>query len=110
MPERPPNAPAPDHSLLMAARYNDAETEDHTLSEALAHHELKIEEVEYVAEQRALRIVLMQRPGGFQFDPTQPVPVELSDAEQNMLDALVPLYIDGIFLGWRAREFEDSRV
>lgn len=101
---RPSGAPPTDHPLLIAARYNDAEAEDHELREVVEKHGLDYDYLEYTAKQRALRVVLAQSGRLGEISRTEPVSVGLSDAERDTIDALIPLYIDAILLGWRASQ------
>lgn len=109
MTDRPENALDADHPLLVAARYNDAETEDTSLSEALERHGLDLNEIEYAAEQRAVRIVLLQNGRVDEARSTESIEVHLNEQEQSLFHALVPLYIDAIFIGWRARSLSDGQ-
>lgn len=108
MTERPADAPATNHPLLEASRYNDAEAEDHGLREAIEKHGLDFDAVEYTAKQRALRVVLIQGGRQDEITTTRPSHVTFSDAEMRLMEGLIPLYIDAIFLGWRAKELEAS--
>jgi hypothetical protein len=106
--DRPTNAPSPENPLLLAARYNDAEAEEFELADLFGRHGLELSEVEYLAQQRALRVVLIQsgRIEEIQHQ-TEPTSVSLSDAERDLMEAMVPLYVDAIFIGWRAKAIED---
>lgn len=109
MTDRPLNAPPIDHPLLVAARYNDAEVEEHGLEALTKKCELPLDDLRYIAEQRALRMVLVQR--GRQNEIArikQATAVSLSIEEQATVEALTPLYLDAILLGWRARELHDA--
>lgn len=106
--DRPADAPSPDNPLLLAARYNDAEAEEFELADLFGRHGLELSEVEYLAQQRALRVVLMQSGRMEEFrHQTEATTVNLSDVERNLMEAMVPLYVDAIFIGWRAKAIED---
>lgn len=102
--ERPADAPDRDHPLLLAARYNDAEAEDHGLRRTVEKHGIDFETLQYVAEQRALRIVMLQNGQLPEGQSTECRTIELSTEQRGLLDALVPLYLDAILIGWRANE------
>lgn len=110
MTPRPDNAPPADHPLLLAGRYLDAEAEDHELQDVVAKRGLSLEEIEYAAEQRAVRVVLMQNNRVNEISPTEPTPVTLNEKEKTLLDALVPVYVDAMLLGWRARELAEAEA
>lgn len=105
--ERPDDAPDKDHPLLVAARYNDAEAEDHGLREMVEKHGLDFHALEWTAEQRALRVVLLQN-GQVMESGNECHTIELSDQQRALLDALVPLYLDAILIGWRAKTIDDA--
>lgn len=104
MTDRRPNAPDPSHPLLMAARYNDAECQDHGLEGTITKHGLDLDDLIYVAEQRALRLVLIHSGRFNEINPTKATAIVLNSAEQSEVERLIPLYLDAIFLGWRAKE------
>lgn len=106
--ERPAGAPDPSDPLLMAARYNDAEAEDHGIQGAVEKHGLDFESLRYIAEQRALRIVLLQNGEIERLRGTGYTRIELSAEQRTLVDGLTPLYLDAIFIGWRAREFANE--
>jgi hypothetical protein len=86
-----------------AARYGDADAEEHGLEEAIRKQGIDFEEYRHLADQRALRNVLMRRPG---FDPAaldQPSLVVLNPMEKTAHVAFMAAYWDGLYIGWRAR-------
>lgn len=74
-----------------------------TLPEILAKRGVDVKDAMYVAEQRALRIVLHTsgRPAP---DPTKLTRVELSAQEQHLLAVLMSTWIDGFAVGIKATE------
>jgi hypothetical protein len=53
------DSPMKDHPLGQAARYNDADAEEHGLVKACAMLGLHLPDVMYIAEQRAIRVVML---------------------------------------------------
>lgn len=98
-----------DNVFKQAARYGDAETEEHGLEEACARQGLDMAMLMHIAQQRALRVALMasgrpQPPAGL-----GEVPVALSPDERRLIQTvLMPAYLDGIYIGWRARALHDA--
>ena len=105
--DRPDEAPDKDHPLLLAARYNDAEAEDHGVQGTVEKHGLDFDALNWVAEQRALRIVMLQN-GELPESDNQCYTIEVTDQQRALMDALVPLYLDAILIGWRAKEITDT--
>lgn len=106
--ERPEHAPDPDHPLLVAARYNDADAEEHGFYSALERMGLVPDEVMYIAHQRALRTVLIESNRLGDIDQTKPTPIELSPEEEDRLVTLTAAVLDGVVIGYRAKGLEDG--
>jgi hypothetical protein len=89
-----------------AARYGDADAEEHGLKAAIRKQGIDFEAFKHLADQRALRNVLMRRPG---FDPSasEPFPVMLDPLEKAAHVAFMAAYWDGLYIGWRARGLEN---
>lgn len=107
--DRPENFPDPNHPLLMAARYNDAEAEDHPLHKVIEKHGLDAAAYMHIAEQRAIRAVMMMSGQ----DPTkmsrsEVTAIEFSDEQKALLPSLTSVYMDGIFIGWRANQLSEQ--
>jgi hypothetical protein len=114
--------PDPDRPLLKAARENDAITDSRGFEGALREMDLDFEELKYVAEQRALRVRLLQtgridevpRASAMTLDGStrqrllnqDPYYPKLSAEDNEAIQMLTGLYIDAIALGWRARLIE----
>jgi hypothetical protein len=95
----------PHGAWTVAARYGDADAEEHGLLEAIAKAGIDTEALQHLADQRALRNVLMRRPG---FTPamlstTTPEMVVLDPLERAAHAAFTAAYYDGLYIGWRAR-------
>ena len=98
------------HHLAQAASDNDSMAEEIGLEGAVARVGLNVEDVRQVAEQRALRAVMVEsgrlpelqrahrqasnRPQGF----------ALSRMERHKLAIYTAMYMDAITLGWRAND------
>jgi hypothetical protein len=107
-PNRPPNSPDKDDPFLLAVRYNDADTEELGLAGAIEKHGLSRSTLEHTAQQRALRLVLAQ--GGRKDEIVGGAAVALSPTEEALIDGLVPLYMDALLAGWRARGITDAEA
>lgn len=103
---RPENAPDKNHPLLMAARYNDAESEERqgNLHEWGERHGIDMDVVIYLAGQRALTAVLRMRG---EKAPELGGPVSFTAEEHAVIEALTPIYVDAILIGWRAHELTE---
>jgi hypothetical protein len=99
--------PNTDSVWKQAARYGDADAEEHGLEEAIRKQGIDFEEYRHLADQRALRNVLMRRPG---FDPSasEPFAVALDPLERVAHVAFMAAYWDGLYIGWRARGLADG--
>lgn len=102
--DRPAGAPDADHPLLMAARYSNAEAEDHDLATVFEKRGLKFADVQYLAYQRAMRARLAMTGRIEEANSPQSGEVELDDADHAVIEMLVPTYLDGILIGWRGNE------
>lgn len=94
-------------TLAEAARYNDAIAEERGLAAAVAEAGLDMEELLHVADQRALRAVLIGSRGAAALkllDPVAPSAIEppLTHVEKAQLAFYTSLYMDGITLGAKA--------
>jgi hypothetical protein len=98
------------HHLALAARYNDAKAESGGLEDVFADLDLEIDDVMYLAKQRAIRVVatLSDRPKlkeavlGWKTEMT-PVP-PLTEMEKALYDAALYSSLDGIMIGYVGRE------
>lgn len=105
--KRPSFAPDPGHPLLEAARYNDAFCEEHGLLPMIERGGLVPDEVMYVAQQRALRVVLIESHRLEEtMNVTQATRIELTPEENAKLLNYIPIYLDAIMLGWKANQLE----
>lgn len=106
--ERPPNAPDPGHPLLVASRYLDAEAEDHDLQVVVEKHGCEFDALTYVAEQRALRIRLMETGRMGEINRVTPVRVSLDDDDRKAITFYKAIYIDSLMIGWRACQLTEE--
>lgn len=90
--------------LVEAARYADAQAEEHGLENAIAGAGMDAETLHHVAQQRALRLVLLKHRGkeGMQAITKQnkEVPVCMSKEELADMTVLMLAYMDGLVIGW----------
>lgn len=108
---RPDNAPDKNDPLLLAARYNDAEAEEGGFEATCEKFGLNPKTVMYLAEQRALRHAMVVTGQGGQLKEMhrtgRATPFRPSQAQQQIMDLVLPAYVDAIVIGWRARELTD---
>jgi hypothetical protein len=90
-------SPMKNHPLGLAARYNDAECEEKGFQEVFPSLGLKLEDVLYVSEQRALRVLT----GVSDTSKTIPLP-KMDITGTQRLVTLQSCVLDGIVIGWRA--------
>lgn len=109
--ERPSEFPEPDHPLLKAARYNDAQAEEVGLPATVGALGMDLSVLTHVAEQRALRMVLIHAGRLEELHKltasTNPTPVELTPTQRKLVDVMAVTYLDGIALGWKAHELTE---
>lgn len=86
--------------LSEAARYNDAQAEELGLPGFCRAHAIDLPGLMHVSEQRALRLVMMEKD----LDPsvTEPTAVRLTPEERKRLTTYQAACIDGIAIGIRA--------
>lgn len=94
------------HPLMEAARYNDAQAEEAGVKHAIEALGLTWDDVMYVAEQRALRIVLLQRGDGSLEAAAGGQPFTLDDNDRAAMRVVALASLDGIALGWNAARIE----
>lgn len=93
----------PHGAWTVAARYGDADAEEHGIMECLRRQGIDTEAFQHIADQRALRNVLMRRPG---FSPRAFDKLgfsQLDPMERAAHVAFMAAYYDGLYIGWRAR-------
>lgn len=103
---RPEGAPDVNDPFLLAVRYGDADTGELGLDDAIAKQGLNRETLEYVAEQRALRLILSQ--SGRENEIQHGAAPQLTITDKALLSGLVPLYMDALLAGWRAKAIVDA--
>lgn len=96
------NSQMKDHPLGIAARYNDAEAEEHGLEYLIDKLDLTVVALKHAAEQRALRSVLISSGRVDEVNTTRPAAIVLTPGEQRLMNVYAACYMDGILLGWRA--------
>ena len=95
--------------LMVAARYNDAISEETSLQGAVENAGLDFDKLHYVAEQRAIRVLLMEQG----LDPTLlsrsvPTPMMFTGEERKRLVLYTAAYMDGLMIGWVGRGLQDK--
>lgn len=101
-----PNSPWP-----TACRYADAVAEEGGIEHATEGEGIDIEELAHVAEQRALRSLMLHTGRLADLQTTAagvPTPVALNAAELEWLTIATALAMDGMYIGWRARGLTDA--
>jgi len=92
------------HPLVEAARYGDAQAEEHGLIEALTSGGINPEIIQHVAQQRSLRLVILTNRGPEAMlemtSGNETKEVHLTRNESEQMSQLVLAYLDGIYIGW----------
>jgi hypothetical protein len=91
-----------EHPLAKAAREVNARAETDGLDATIEHYDLKTEDVQYIAEQRALRALYAAQ--GINLNPNYPMVLQLSPDQLKLMVTLQAAYMDGLVIGWRAKE------
>lgn len=92
------------HPLTQAAREVNQYSETHGLEETCEHYNLKVEDVRYVAEQRAFRAIAASQ--GINMKTQEDLDRVMILPSQ--LIAFTAAYMDGLVIGWRAREIMEE--
>lgn len=103
---RPEGAPDVNDPFLLALRYGDAEVGETSLAEAVARQGLDLKVLEYAAEQRAIRMIFQQ--SGREDELVHGTAPPMTPGDRALLGALVPLYMDALLAGWRARAIVEA--
>ena len=110
-------SPMRHHVLGIAARYNDADCEEHGLATTIQRQDLSFNDVLYIAEQRALRTLAIEDPSLRHLlgNKSKPSLVPLTRAQQLRMAVFQSAILDGILIGWRgarldAKDKEASRA
>lgn len=112
---RPGTFPDPNNPLLVAARTNDGEIDSGGDLEGVARElGLDMPALMHVAEQRALRLVLIRSGRAAEIQKAtsanSAVPIDLNEGEKRMIQFLSAAYVDGIALGWLANRLADDNA
>lgn len=91
-----------DHPLSQAAREINDGPDRHDLAKTCANHGLKLDDVVYMAEQRALRALYARY--GINLQLQKPAVLSLSKADEALMPTLIAAYMDGLLIGWRGKE------
>lgn len=95
------------HPLGLASRYNDAEAEEKGLPALVESVGLEMGTLMYAVEQRATRCVLaVTRPEMLPLPPGFGV-ISLTPHERTVHRLMQLALIDGIMVGWRARQIAE---
>lgn len=94
------------HPLAIAARETNEWAEE-GIEAACKKLGLKVEDVYYVAEQRAYRVLYAMR--GINLTVTAPLELKLQPEDvELMVKVIIPAYMDGLAIGWRAQQIEQK--
>jgi hypothetical protein len=97
-----------DHPLAVAAReINDELCEKYGLQGACEKCGLKLPDLIYMAEQRALRALFASYGRNLQLKRVDTF--QLSESEERLCRTLTSAYMDGLLIGWRAREIYEQQ-
>lgn len=97
------------HPLGIAARYNDADVEEHSFAETIGRQGLTLEDVMHIAEQRAIRALYVELGRDMSiFKQREPQRMQFTGEERDRLIILQAAVIDGILIGWRGRSLKDG--
>jgi hypothetical protein len=96
------------HPLGLAARYNDAAAEEVGVLQAVADLGLRMSDVVYLAQQRAIRNVMIAtgRIGELQemYRTNKPRHVDFTEVEQAMIEQFALAILDAVCIGWKGHE------
>jgi hypothetical protein len=96
------------HPLAVAAREtNDELCEKLGLEGTCQKCGLKLPDLIYMAEQRALRALFAQYGRNLQLK--HPTSFQLSESEERLFKALTTAYMDGLLIGWRGKEIYEQQ-
>lgn len=105
MPERPANAPDPNHPLLRAVRANDAAAEaGESIDQILARLGMDADVVAYVAVQRAMRTLLAANGRQDEISTSEPVALSFTAQESEEIARYMAAWLDGAAAAWSARD------
>lgn len=102
------------HHLAQAAADNDAMAEEGGIPMALQRLGLNVEDVMHVAEQRALRAVMVESgrlpelQRAHRMGSVRPQGFKLSRLEQHKMTIYTAMSADAIAIGWRAKELSEQ--
>lgn len=95
------------HPMAISARETNSYAEKHGIEETCEHYNLNVEDVRYMAEQRALRVIYARR--GINLNMKTHEILSLTLEEANLQLSLMMAYMDGLVIGWRAREIQAEK-
>lgn len=101
-----------DRPWTQACRYADAVAEEGGIEHATERAGVDIAELAHVAEQRALRALMLHTGRLAELQATaagNPTPIALTANESQWLMIATALAMDGLFIGWRARMLSERR-
>lgn len=117
--------PDPDSPLIRAARENDALADSGGIAEVMRATGLDLKTLQHIAEQRALRLRLIETGRINEVQQQSPVVIDgstrerllnqdpyypkLSDEDNRAIALMTSLYIDAIVIGWRGHQFETEQ-
>lgn len=109
----------PNHPLTEAARYVNSQSEEFGLEKTIEWLEMGVGvgELAYLSEQRALRAVAAAAPGGVNLGSgaihglhadLMAMEIMQTPLWKDMRMLLIGCYMDGLAIGWKARELHDQ--
>jgi hypothetical protein len=99
------------HPLMEAARYNDARAEERGIEATLDDIGVNIETLDLVADQRALRLLILMSHGESalkQMESSGVTKMILSPSESAMVEWLKIACLDGVLIGWEGKRLNDE--
>ena len=94
------------HPLTRAAREVNDYSGKYGIHETCEHYDLTVEDVRYLAEQRAMRAIYAFR--GVDLMLKEVTVLAFSHEEIGLMNKLTAAYMDGIMIGWRGKEISNE--
>jgi hypothetical protein len=101
------------HPMTEAARNLDAIAEEHGLERTMQELGLNLRAVMHVASQRALRLTILTTRGEAalkRLNTGRFEPLSLTPAEHAMSERFTLAVLDGLVIGYKAREIDDANA
>lgn len=102
------------HPLTEAARYNDAQAEEIGIMETVNANGLDPIAVVYIAQQRALRLVMLNNYGIEALEDlvrqNAKQELNLTERDRQMIEDIAIAFVDGIMIGWRGHAIHNRNA